>query len=85
MQSTPGRVDSLANLTSGRVDPIPLFSPFWDNDPYPWNWEFYHLNAQNWDFFVLLAILSNHKIHCIYLILAVLLTYNQYYMKTVQC
>ena len=17
-----------------------LFSPFWDNDPYPWNWEF---------------------------------------------
>ena len=30
-------------------------------------------------FSVLLAILSNHKIHCIYLNLAALLTYNQYH------
>ena len=23
-----------------------LFSPFWDNDPYPCNWEFKRENAQ---------------------------------------
>ena len=28
-----------------------LFSPFWDNDPNPWNWEFYRVNVQNWELF----------------------------------
>ena len=40
-----------------------FISLFWDDDPYPWHWEFKRENAKNWDFLVLLALLSNHKIH----------------------
>ena len=32
-----------------------LFSPFLDNDPYPWNWEFLRVNAPNWEFFSVLC------------------------------
>ncbi len=37
-----------------------FFSPFWEYDLYPWNWEISRRFARNWDFF---ASLGNKKFY----------------------
>ena len=41
------------------IPPQGFFSEFWDNDPYPWNWEFKCENAQNWDFLGCFVIMKH--------------------------
>jgi hypothetical protein len=38
-----------------------FFPPFWEFDPYPWNWEISRRFARNWEF---LASLGNKKFYC---------------------